>query len=129
MALPKEYAERLKTLVEREAVTLPDLELEVTVRGLTGGEVERVRRHERADDLQVALSVEGPGGPGSPMWDANSRDDLDEIASLTMLDRAVILEAGNRLSGVGKLEAWAKSHLKKNGSSSSRSGSVARSGS
>lgn len=103
MGLPQEYKDRLKTLVKRETVTLPELELEVVVRGLTGGEVSRLSSAERSEDMQIAMTTERTDSV--QLWNPNSRQDLDEIAELSLLDRATLIQVGNRLSGMGKLQA------------------------
>lgn len=115
MSLPSEYAQKLRASLKREPLFLPELGLEVVVRGLTGGEIGRIGDHKRPGELQIALSVEDQAGKA--MWDPNRLEDLDEIASLSALDRVVIIQASDRLSGLGKLEEFYKQL--KNGNSSS----------
>jgi hypothetical protein len=92
------------SLVRRETVLLPECGMEVQVRGLMAGEVRRCGEHKRSSDVQVALSVEDPA-TSKPVWNANSLDDLNEIAALHSVDLATIVDTSNRLSGLGKLQA------------------------
>lgn len=116
-SLREQLKARSADLVRRETVTLPDCGLAVQVRGLMAGEVRRAGEAKRSADVQVALSAEDPA-TGAPIWNPNSLPDLDEIASLSTVDVATLLEASNRLSGMAKL---GKLFSQQNGSSSSAS--------
>lgn len=121
MSLREQIRARSAELVERGRVTLPEAGIEVQVRGLMAGEVNRIRESKRADDVQIAISVEDPA-TGKPVWNPNKLDDLEEIAALHVVDAAVLLSAGNRLSGIDRL----KKHFSpptENGSSPSPSDS------
>ena len=89
-------------LVRRETVRLPECGLEVQVRGLMAGEVQRCGQSKRSGEVQVALSTEDPA-TGKFIWNPNTLQDLDEIATLHPVDYTTLIEASNRLSGLEKL--------------------------
>jgi hypothetical protein len=99
MGLPKEWAEKLDAMVERETVTMP-MGLTVVVRGLTIGDSQRASAHQRGTEMLIALATDR--AEGGQMWDPNNADDLNEIAKLPMEDGMAILNVLNRLSGVGE---------------------------
>lgn len=127
MGLKEQLAAKSAELVKREKITLPECGVEVQVRGLMAGEVERSGAHPRAIDYQAALSVEDPA-TGKNIWNPGSLEDLDQIAALHTVDRTVIIQKSNELSGMAAL---VKLFSPQTASSTSPSpfGSGARSGS
>lgn len=117
MSLKEQIKSKSAGLVRRETVTLPECGVEIQVRGLMKGEVQRAGEHKRSTDVQIALSCEDPA-TGKGIWNPNDHNDLEEIAALHTVDAAVILEASNRLSGMDRL---GKLYSSKNESSSSLS--------
>lgn len=101
--LREQIKQRSADLVKRESVELPECGLTVQARGLMSGEAQRAGEHKRSADVQVALGTEDPA-TGKLVWNANSREDLDEIAALHSVDKAVLLTTINRLSGVDQLK-------------------------
>lgn len=102
MGLPAEAKARLANLVRRETITLPDLGIEIVVRGMMFGEKERVADLTgfKQSATMIALTVEDASG--KPMWNPNSLDDQSEIAALSLADSNAIAEAISRLSGQSK---------------------------
>lgn len=126
-SLKEQIKSKSAGLVQRETVTLPECGIEVQVRGLMAGEVQRAGQAKRSADTQVALSAEDPK-TGKNIWNPNDLNDLDEIAALHSVDLATLLEASNRLSGMDKLGKMFSPQTK-SGSSSSPSDSTGPSGS
>lgn len=97
----EQLRQRNREIVQREPVTLPESGLQVVVKGLMAGEVNRVSTHKRQGDAQIALATELPSG--ELIWDAEVKEDLDEIAGLHTVDQATLIQVINRLSGMEKL--------------------------
>jgi hypothetical protein len=89
--------------VRRELVELPDTGETVQVCGLVTGEISRITEAKGTDQsvIQVALGTEDPAS-GEKLWNANSLPDRKEIEALPPRDTLMIVEAINRLSGVGE---------------------------
>lgn len=130
MSLKEQIKSRSAELVKREKVTLPELGIEVQVRGLMAGEVRRAGESKRSADVQIAISVEDPN-TGQQIWNPNDLTDLDAIAGLHSVDMATLILASNRLSGMDRMEKLGKtiSPPTDSGSSSSPNPSVEPSGS
>lgn len=124
MSLREQIRARSAELVERGRVTLPEAGIEIQVRGLMAGEVRRSGEHKRPDDVQIALSAEDPA-TSKPIWNANSLDDLEEIAALHPVDYATLVRKSNELSGVDRLKKLFSPPTKNSTSSSSDSESAA----
>lgn len=104
MSLRETIRKKSASLVKRETVHLPDLDVDVQVRGLMLGEVNRITDQEgtgKQSATQIALSVEDPE-TSKPIWNANLHEDMEEIAGLTMNDAQLIITKGSNLSGIGK---------------------------
>jgi hypothetical protein len=100
MGLPKELADRLKTLIQREPVTVPELGAEFVVRGLTTGEMNRANAHPRTSEVLIAIATELDG---RQLWDPNNADDLDEIAAFKGPDTMALVTTIVRLSGMDRM--------------------------
>lgn len=102
MGIRDEIRSKSAALVKRERITLPECGVEVQVRSLMSGEAQRAGESKRSGDVQVAIGTEDPE-TGQPIWNPNSREDLDEIAGLHAVDKAVLMKAINDLSGMERL--------------------------
>jgi hypothetical protein len=89
--------------LRREKVTLPRSGVEVQIRELVFGDLDRASyaKPELKNRGLIAAAVEDPE-TGKPVWDAKDYNDMEAIAALAKEDAEAILEAINRVSGIGE---------------------------